>query len=58
MAAVIMWLVVVHKASKNRVVKATDTMSPTAGKTHSAHLPPEQIVRRQLNDRVGMQGNC
>lgn len=38
MAARIMRLVVVHRASRNRVVKATDTMSATAGKTHSAHL--------------------
>ncbi len=38
MAAVIMRLVVVHSASKYNVVKATDTMSATAGKTHRAHL--------------------
>ncbi len=38
MAAVIMRLVVVHSASRYSVVKATDTMSATAGKTHRAHL--------------------
>ena len=38
MAAAIMRLVVASRANRNKGVKATDTMSATAGKTHSAHL--------------------
>lgn len=41
-AAAIMRRVVVSKATRNKVVKATDTMSATAGKTHSAHLRKTQ----------------
>lgn len=38
MAAATILLVVAHKARMNKVVKATDTMSATAGKTQIAHL--------------------
>lgn len=42
MAAALMRLVVVHRASRYSVVKMTETMSPTAGNTHSAHLHQEK----------------
>ena len=44
MAAVIMRRVVVNKATRNKVVKPTHTMSATAGKTHRAHLQRAQRV--------------
>lgn len=44
MAAVIIRRVVVSKANRNKVVKATEMMSATAGKTHSAHLHKLQNV--------------
>lgn len=48
MAAVIMRQVVVSRATKNKVVKATDTMSATAGKTHSAHLQTQRVGTQLL----------
>lgn len=47
MAAAIMRRVVASRANKNKVVKATDTMSATAGKTHSAHLQRTPAVASQ-----------
>lgn len=58
-AAVIMRRVVVSKATRNKVVKATDTMSATAGKIHSAHLHKTQEARTRgcfLVSNVGGEG--
>ena len=44
MAAILILLVVLHKASRYSVTKITETMSPTAGNTHRAHLQQHETA--------------